>query len=55
MVSIITPVYNAQLFLEECIDSVLKQSFDNWELIKGLDKSFADWNSKMADVEKCCE
>ena len=33
MVSIITPVYNCEKFLEECIQSVLNQSFKGWELI----------------------
>lgn len=33
MVSIITPVYNSERFLEECILSVLAQSFTNWEHI----------------------
>jgi len=33
MVSIITPVYNCDEFLEECIQSVLNQTFHDWELI----------------------
>lgn len=32
-VSIITPVYNAESFLEKAIDSVLKQSYPNFELL----------------------
>ena len=32
-VSIITPVYNSQKFLEECILSVQNQSYSNWEHI----------------------
>ena len=31
LVSIITPVYNSSLFLEETIKSVLRQDFVNWE------------------------
>ncbi|WP_298878402.1 glycosyltransferase family 2 protein [uncultured Polaribacter sp.] len=33
MVSIITPVYNCELYLDECVRSVLSQSFVDWELI----------------------
>ena len=33
VVSIIAPVYNTGAYLEECILSVLNQSFTDWELI----------------------
>ena len=32
-VSIVTPVYNGEKYLAECIDSVLAQTHDNWEYI----------------------
>ena len=32
-ISIITPAYNASLFLSETIESVLKQTFQDWEMI----------------------
>lgn len=32
-VSVIVPVYNAEKFLRECVESVLAQSFTDWELI----------------------
>lgn len=32
-ISIIIPVYNVDNYLSTCIDSVLYQTFDNWELI----------------------
>ncbi|MDE6134043.1 MAG: glycosyltransferase, partial [Muribaculaceae bacterium] len=38
-ISIIVPVYNAQDFLGECIESVLSQSFSDWELILVDDSS----------------
>jgi glycosyltransferase involved in cell wall biosynthesis len=33
LVSIITPVYNGEKYLAECIESVLDQNYDNWEYI----------------------
>jgi glycosyltransferase involved in cell wall biosynthesis len=33
MVSIITPVYNAGKYIDDCIRSVISQSFSDWELI----------------------
>jgi glycosyltransferase involved in cell wall biosynthesis len=33
IVSIIVPVFNAQKYLNQCIQSVINQSFTNWELI----------------------
>lgn len=31
--SVIVPVYNAEKYLEKCIESILNQNFDNYELI----------------------
>jgi glycosyltransferase involved in cell wall biosynthesis len=33
LVSIVTPVYNGEAYLNECIESVLSQTFQNWEYI----------------------
>lgn len=33
MISIIVPVYNAEKFLCRCIDSIISQSFKDWELL----------------------
>ena len=33
LVSIITPCYNSSLFLDDCINSVLDQSYSKWELL----------------------
>ena len=32
-ISIIIPVYNAELYLRECIDSILSQNFSDFELL----------------------
>ena len=31
LISIIIPIYNAEEYLEECIDSIIQQSYKNWE------------------------
>ena len=33
LVSIITPVYNSEEYLEETILSVINQTYKNWELL----------------------
>lgn len=33
LITIITPVYNVERYLKECIDSILAQTFQNWELL----------------------
>lgn len=33
MVSIILPVFNAERFLPQCLDSILRQTYQEWELI----------------------
>lgn len=39
LVSVITPSYNAERFIGESIQSVLNQTYDNWEMIIVDDKS----------------
>lgn len=45
LVSIITPVYNGEKWISECIESVIAQTYKNWELIIVND------NSKDSTVE----
>jgi len=39
LISIVMPVKDAALFLQECVDSILSQSEENWELIAVNDHS----------------
>ena len=42
LVSIVVPVYNAERFIDETIQTVLNQTYTNWELILIDDKSTDD-------------
>lgn len=46
LVSIITPIYNSENFLEQCIQSVISQTYKNWEHILVDDCS----TDKSADI-----
>lgn len=46
--SIITPVYNAELYIEECIESVIAQTYSDWELIL-VDDGSTDKSSQICD------
>lgn len=40
MATIIIPVYNAQAYLEKCLDSALQQTYDNYEInMRGMIKA----------------
>ena len=39
LVSIITPAYNCEKYIGECIESVINQTYSNWEMIIVNDKS----------------
>lgn len=33
LISVVVPVYNAQLYLPECLDSIINQSYKHLEII----------------------
>lgn len=33
LISIVIPIYNSEAFLEDCLDSIIAQNYDNWEAI----------------------
>jgi glycosyltransferase involved in cell wall biosynthesis len=49
LVSIITPVYNAEKFIEETITSVQNQTYQNWEHIL-VDDCSSDSSFKLIQV-----
>lgn len=46
--SIIIPVYNAEKYINDCIQSILKQTYKDWELIL-VDDGSTDQSSKICD------
>lgn len=53
LISVIIPVYNSERYLEECIQSVLRQTYDNFEIIL-VDDGSKDKSGAICDnyVEK---
>lgn len=48
LVSIIIPVYNAESYLKECVDSVINQTYDNLDIVL-VDDGSTDTSAKICD------
>lgn len=49
MISVIVPVYNSDKYLSDCIDSILNQTYEDFELIL-VDDGSADNSGKICDI-----
>ena len=47
-VSVVVPVYNVEPFLPECVESILAQTWQNYEVIL-VDDGSTDSSGKMCD------
>jgi len=52
LISIITPYYNSSKFIDECVNSVLLQSYCNWELLLVDDCSNDNSKELLLNIEK---
>lgn len=49
MISVIVPVYNVEKYLEQCIDSIMNQTYKDFEIIL-VDDGSTDTSGKICDV-----
>lgn len=47
-ISVVVPIYNAEKYIKKCINSVINQTYENWELIL-VDDGSKDGSSKLID------
>lgn len=50
MISILIPIYNGVEYIEECIQSVIIQTYENWEIIIGINGH--PYNSDVYEIAK---
>lgn len=49
-ISVIIPVYNVEKYLNQCVDSVLTQTFKNLENVSDVVEKYADIEKKKATL-----
>lgn len=50
LVSVVVPVYNVEKYVAECIESIIGQTYKNWEMILVLDLESTDDSSKISEA-----
>ena len=48
LITVIVPVYNIEPYIERCIQSILHQTWENWELVL-VDDGSEDSSGKICD------
>ena len=48
-ISIIVPVYNAEKYLDQCVESIINQTFSDFELLL-IDDGSRDHSAQMCDA-----
>lgn len=48
-ISVIVPVYQAEKFLKDCVESVVRQSYSDWELLL-IDDGCTDRSPAICDA-----
>ena len=48
LISVIVPVYNVEMFVDQCIDSIVKQTYTNLEILL-IDDGSLDESGKICD------
>ena len=49
LISIIVPVYNVEDYLERCVNSILNQTYSDFEILL-IDDGSTDSSSKLCDI-----